>query len=473
MRIGAVGCEFFASGIIYHLIKKSVYASVWKTPNALPPSLGRRLMPNSPLTPGIAAHRLPPEVVAQNFEGYFPVYDAHEARVAADRCYFCYDAPCMTACPTAIDIPLFIRQIATGTPDAAAKTIFAQNIMGGMCARVCPTETLCEEACVREAAEGKPVEIGRLQRYATDGLMAKGVHPFERAASTGKRVAVVGAGPAGLSCAHRLALNGHSVTVFERHSKPGGLNEFGIAAYKAADDFAAREVEWLLMIGGIAIDYNRELGRDFSLVSLEAEYDAVFLGIGLAGVNALKTAGEDLAGVRNAVEFIAELRQTRDLSSLPVGRDVVVIGGGMTAVDAAVQSKLLGAQNVTMVYRRGREKMSASGYEQDHATASGVKIVYGASPVKIVGVGAVEGIEFTYDGGESFVLKADQVFKAIGQTLVGETLPKDGAKLVKRVGKTWAGGDCAAGGEDLTVTAVAEGRDAAEEINAVLMGHGA
>ena len=430
-------------------------------------------MPNSPQTPGIAAHRLPPEVVAQNFAGYMPVYDPHEAQVAADRCYFCYDAPCMTACPTSIDIPLFIRQIATGTPDAAAKTIFAQNIMGGMCARVCPTETLCEEACVRELAEGKPVEIGRLQRYATDGLMAKAVHPFTRAAASGRRVAVVGAGPAGLSCAHRLALHGHAVTVFERRAKAGGLNEFGIAAYKTADDFAAREVAWLLMIGGITIENGKELGRDFSLESLEAEYDAVFLGIGLAGVNALRAAGEDLVGVRNAVDFIAELRQAADKSTLPVGRDVVVIGGGMTAVDAAVQSKLLGAENVTMVYRRGREKMSASGYEQDHATASGVKIVFGASPVKLVGTGAVVAVEFAYASGETFTLKADQVFKAIGQTLAGATLPKDGAKLVKRAGRVWAGGDCAAGGEDLTVTAVAEGRDAAEEINAVLMGAGA
>ena len=430
-------------------------------------------MPNSPQTPGIAAHRLPPEVVAQNFAGYMPVYDPHEAQVAADRCYFCYDAPCMTACPTSIDIPLFIRQIATGTPDAAAKTIFAQNIMGGMCARVCPTETLCEEACVRELAEGKPVEIGRLQRYATDGLMAKAVHPFTRAAASGRRVAVVGAGPAGLSCAHRLALHGHAVTVFERRAKAGGLNEFGIAAYKTADDFAAREVAWLLMIGGITIENGKELGRDFSLASLEAEYDAVFLGIGLAGVNALRAAGEDLVGVRNAVDFIAELRQAADKSTLPVGRDVVVIGGGMTAVDAAVQSKLLGAENVTMVYRRGREKMSASGYEQDHATASGVKIVFGAAPIKLVGTGAVVAVEFAYASGETFTLKADQVFKAIGQTLAGATLPKDGAKLVKRAGRVWAGGDCAAGGEDLTVTAVAEGRDAAEEINAVLMGAGA
>ncbi|MEO6299010.1 MAG: NAD(P)-dependent oxidoreductase [Paracoccaceae bacterium] len=435
-------------------------------------------MPNSPMTPGIAANRLPPAAVAQNFSDLTPPLDRHEALVAADRCYFCYDAPCMTACPTTIDIPLFIRQIATGTPDAAAKTIFAQNILGGMCARVCPTETLCEEACVREMAEGKPVEIGRLQRFATDVLMSKGIHPFVRATSTGKRVAVVGAGPAGLACAHRLALKGHDVVVFERRGKAGGLNEFGIAAYKTTDDFAAREVEWLLKIGGITIQNGRELGRDFTLASLEAEFDAVFLGIGLAGVNALRAPGEDLAGVRNAVDFIAELRQAGDKSALPVGRDVVVIGGGMTAVDAAVQSKLLGAQNVTMVYRRSKDKMSASVYEQDLATANGVKIIYGAAPVRVIGSGAAEGMEFAYTAegsgrleltADRFTLKADQVFKAIGQMLSDAPIVQDGAKLVRHVGKVWAGGDCALGGEDLTVTAVAQGRDAAEEINATLM----
>ena len=427
-------------------------------------------MPNSPQTPGIVANRLSPDAVVQNFAGYRALNGGHAAQVAADRCYFCFDAPCITACPTTIDIPLFIRQIATGTPDAAAKTIFAQNIMGGMCARVCPTETLCEEACVREAAEGKPVEIGRLQRYATDILMGKGVHPFTRAAATGKKIAVVGAGPAGLSCAHRLALYGHEVTVYERRSKSGGLNEFGIAAYKAADDFAAREVNWLLKIGGITIENDCELSRDFSLASLEADFDAVFLGIGLAGVNALRAAGEDLTGVRNAVDFIAELRQAADMSTLPVGRDVVVIGGGMTAVDAAVQSKLLGAQSVTMVYRRTKDKMSASRYEQEHATASGVTILYGGSLVQLLGNGAVEGAEFAHEGGETFTLKADQVFKAIGQTLAVAPIAMDGAKLVKRSGLVWAGGDCAAGGDDLTVTAVAEGRDAAEEIHSVLMG---
>ena len=439
---------------------------------------GGFVLSNSPLTAGVAAQRLGAEAYAQNFADLQPVLAPHEARVAADRCYFCHDAPCMTACPTSIDIPLFIRQIATGTSDAAAKTIFSQNILGGMCARVCPTEQLCEEVCVREVAEGKPVEIGRLQRFATDGLMAKGVHPFARAAPTGKRVAVVGAGPAGLACAHRLALRGHEVVILEAREKAGGLNEYGIATYKTADDFAAREVAWLLQIGGITVRTGMRLGRDIELANLQAEFDAVFLAIGLGGANALHAVGEDLQGVRTAVDFIAELRQTADKSSLPIGRDVVVIGGGMTAVDAAVQSKLLGANSVTMVYRRGKDRMSASAYEQDHATAAGVRIIYGAAPVRLMGEGKVQAVEFAYthqganglELGERFILQADQVFKAIGQTLTDSFIAKDGAKLVKRAGPVWAGGDCATGGEDLTVTAVAEGRDAAEEISAYLKG---
>lgn len=437
-------------------------------------------MSNSPLTPGIAASRLPAEAYARNFSDHEPALDRHEARVAADRCYFCHDAPCITACPTSIDIPLFIRQIATGTPEAAATTIWSQNILGGICARVCPTETLCEEACVREAAEGKPVEIGQLQRFATDTAMAKGLHPFTRAAPTGKRVAVVGAGPAGLACAHRLALHGHEVVVFERRAKAGGLNEYGIASYKATGGFAQAEVEWLLQIGGIEVRTGVELGRDVSLEQLTAEFDAVFLGIGLTGVNALRAVGEDLAGVRNAVDFIAELRQAADLSQLPVGRDVVVIGGGMTAVDAAVQSKLLGAENVTIVYRRGQAKMSASNHEQDHAAQVGVRIIHNAAPVRVLGDGQAEAVEFAYTSEgetglvlspETFTLKADQVFKAIGQTLQGapEGLAVAGGKLAGPAGKVWVGGDCAAGGEDLTVTAVAEGRDAAEAIHAALV----
>ena len=433
-------------------------------------------MSNSQLTPGVVPGRLPADVIAAHFTDAEPPLDGHEARVAADRCYFCHDAPCITACPTAIDIPLFIRQIATGTPEAAARTIWDSNILGGMCARVCPTETLCEEACVREAAEGKPVEIGRLQRFATDVAM-QNPHPYVRAAATGKRVAVVGAGPAGLACAHRLAMKGHDVVIFDKRTKAGGLNEYGIAAYKATNGFAQAEVEWLMQIGGIEMRLGTEIGTDVTLDDLRKTHDAVFLGVGLAGVNALGIAGEDLPGVRDAVDFIADLRQA-DLAALPVGRDVVVIGGGMTAVDAAVQSKLLGAENVTMVYRRGRERMSASQYEQDHAAQAGVKLVFNAVPVRVRGAARAEAVEFAYavdgkPGPETFALRADQVFKAIGQRLDGmpDTLERDGAKLAAApLARVWAGGDCTGGGEDLTVTAVAQGRDAAEQIHLSLMG---
>ncbi|MFP4451466.1 MAG: NAD(P)-dependent oxidoreductase [Rhodosalinus sp.] len=434
------------------------------------------------LAGGIRPGRLDPEALAEGFCDIHPPLTPHEAAVAADRCYFCHDAPCIAACPTEIDIPLFIRQIATDTPEAAAKTIFEQNILGGMCARVCPTETLCEEACVREAAEHAPVEIGRLQRYATDTLMEAGVHPFERAAPTGRRIAVVGAGPAGLSCAHRLAMKGHDVVIHDARERPGGLNEYGIAAYKTVDGFAEREVEWLMQIGGIRLEQGRALGRDVTLAELRADYDAVFLGMGLGGVNALGLDGEDRDGVDDAVAFIAELRQASDLASLPIGRDVIVIGGGMTAVDAAVQAKLLGALNVTMVYRRGRDRMNASRKEQDHAARRGVKIVTNAVPVAVHGNGAVREMEFEFveddltPTGERFRLPADQVFKAIGQKIAGEGVPDlDGGKIaVTGMGRTslngvWAGGDCAAGGDDLTVTAVAQGRDAAEDIHAALM----
>jgi dihydropyrimidine dehydrogenase (NAD+) subunit PreT len=437
-------------------------------------------------TPGIVAGRLPSAVVAENFSDVAPPLTAHEALVAADRCYFCYDAPCIAACPTAIDIPLFIRQIATGTAEAAAETIFSQNIMGGMCARVCPTETLCEQACVREAAEGKPVEIGRLQRFATDKLMAAGVHPFTRAAATGKRVAVVGAGPAGLAGAHRLAMLGHDVTVFEAKPKAGGLNEYGIAAYKTVGEFARAEVDWLLRIGGIEIRHGQALGRELTLEGLRAGYDAVLLGVGLGGVQTLELPGRDLAGVRPAVEFIAELRQATDKSSLPIGRRVVVVGGGMTAIDAAVQSKLLGAEEVTIVYRRGRQRMSASAYEQEHAATKGVRIVCQAVPVRLAGDGRLERAVFAYTrdteaglviSDETFTLAADQLFLAIGQALAevsaGLAL-QDGKIKVDSGGRTglarvWAAGDCRHGGEDLTVTAVAQGRDAAMDMHQHLM----
>ena len=446
-------------------------------------------MPSSESTAGVVGGRLDAEDYARNFADLHSAMDSHEAKVAADRCYFCHDAPCVTACPTAIDIPLFIRQISTGTPKAAARTILDQNILGGMCARACPTEVLCEEACVREHAEGAPVEIGRLQRFATDFLISAGEHPFRRSADTGFRVAVVGAGPAGLACAHRLSMKGHQVAVFEPRVKPGGLNEYGIAAYKTVDQFAQREVDWLLSIGGIEILPGR-LGDDISVSGLRDSHDAVFLGVGLAGVNALVTdESRDAAAVDNvedAIAFIARLRQETDLGRLPVGRDVVVIGGGMTAIDAAIQSRLLGAETVTLVYRRGREQMSASGFEQELALKRGVHIRANARPVRLISEnGMLREVEFartrTRDGqiedtGSRFRLKADQLFRAIGQRLELDAdrieisqgkIRTDGNGRTSLVG-VWAGGDCASGGDDLTVTAVAEGRDAAEDIHRFL-----
>jgi glutamate synthase (NADPH/NADH) small chain len=281
-------------------------------------------------------------------------------------------------------------------------------------------------------------------------------------------------------------MRGHDVTIYEARPKPGGLNEFGIAAYKATEKFAAREVEWLLGIGGITLECGQALGRDVTLAALRKDFDAVFLGVGLGAVNDAGL-GADHAALRDAVDFIAELRQTDDLSRLPVGRDVVVIGGGMTAVDAAVQSRLLGAENVTIVYRRGQDRMSASGHEQDHATGAGVRIRTNAAPLALHDGAEGTEIEFAYtedgpDGlrrlAETFRLRADQVLSAIGQRLVPppDGLALDGGKIaVTGAGRTslsgvWAGGDCTGAGEDLTVTAVAQGRDAAEDIHTSLMG---
>ena len=439
----------------------------------------------------VRSGRLDQEDYAENFSDLHPLLTRHEALVEADRCYFCYDAPCITACPTSIDVPMFIRQIAADNPKGSAKTIFEQNILGGMCARVCPTETLCEEACVREAAEGKPVKIGQLQRYATDTLMQDAKeHPFSRSASTGKSIAVVGAGPAGLSCAHRLAMKGHDVTIFEAREKGGGLSEYGIAAYKSVDDFAQKEMQFILDIGGIEIKTGKRLGSDVSIDDLTSSFDAVFLGIGLDNVNALGLDGEGADGCEDAVDYIASLRQASDLSSLPVGRHVVVIGGGMTAIDAGVQAKLLGAEAVTIAYRRGQDAMNASEYEQDLAQTHGVNIRHWLQPKALQRHedGSISGIELEYTHqsngslsgtGETITLKADQVFKAIGQKFDGGPLDGTGIELdggrikTDASGKTsrdkvWAGGDCVRSGEDLTVVSVEDGKVAAESIHAAL-----
>ena len=440
----------------------------------------------SPKAPDIAAKRLPKAQYAANFADLHAPLGAHEALVESDRCYFCYDAPCMKACPTSIDIPQFIREIQSGHPKSAAKTIFNQNFLGGMCARVCPTETLCEEACVREAAEGKPVKIGLLQRYATDQAMGD-KHPFTRAKSSGKKVAVVGAGPAGLACAHRLSLHGHEVTIFEARKKSGGLNEYGIAAYKSVDDFAAKEVDFVLAIGGIKIEHGQVLGKKMKLEHLQRDYDAVFLGLGLSGVNALGAKHEEADGIEDAVNYISDLRQAKDMSKLAVGRNVVVIGGGMTAIDIAIQSKLLGAETVTILYRRGAAQMKASAYEQELAQTKGVNIKHWVQPKKVlVKDGKAIGLrcEYTIEKnqaligtGEKFEIHADMIFKAIGQTyvdVIGGAIALDQGRIKvdsekhTSVKGIWAGGDCIAGGKDLTVASVDDGRRAAESIHSFL-----
>ncbi|MCY0154564.1 NAD(P)-dependent oxidoreductase [Hoeflea alexandrii] len=443
-------------------------------------------------TSDVKANRLSSAEYVDNFSDIHPPLTPHEALVEADRCYFCYDAPCMTACPTSIDIPMFIRKIQAGNPVGSAKTIFEQNIMGGMCARVCPTETLCEEVCVRETAEGKPVKIGLLQRYATDTFMEREQsHPFTRATPTGRKIAVIGADPAGLSCAHRLATLGHDVTVYEAREKAGGLNEYGIASYKTTNDFAQDEVDFILQIGGITIENGKALGRDVTLEQLTADFDAVFLGVGLPGVNALGVDGDDAAGVIDAVDFIGVLRQADDLSLLEVGRRVVVIGGGMTAIDAAMQAKLLGAEEVTVTYRRGQEHMNASLYEQELAQTHGIAIRHWLMPKSLeVLDGAVSAITLEKTAldasgklagtGETVTIQADQVFKAIGQTpdagpLAGVSITLEKGRISvdenRRTShqKIWADGDCVAGGEDLTVVSVEDGKIAAESIHKALM----
>ncbi|MDR6214429.1 NAD(P)-dependent oxidoreductase [Paracidovorax wautersii] len=439
---------------------------------------------------GIHAARLNLAEYAANFSDAHPPLTRPQALIEAERCYYCFDAPCAAACPTSIDIPSFIHRIAQGNERGAARAILEANPLGGMCARVCPTEVLCEQACVRNSNEDKPVEIGALQRHATDAYFAQpGAPLFTRAAPTGRRVAVVGAGPAGLACAHGLALRGHDVVLFEARPKLGGLNEYGLASYKTTGGFAQKEVEWLLSIGGIEVRCQQVLGRDITVDGLLQAYDAVFLGLGLAGVNALGITEPQVDGLRNAVDFIADIRQAGDLSKVPVGRRVLVIGGGMTAVDAAVQARKLGAEEVTMVYRRGAESMSASVDEQQWAQTNGVAIHHWAAPQELLCEGgAVTGMRFAataqQDGrlvetGETFTLPADMVLKAIGQSYMPEYAGPSIALQSGRIaadaeGRTslprvWAGGDCRAGGRDLTVEAVEHGKVAAAAISEALL----
>ena len=445
------------------------------------------------LAPDVRPGRLDVADYALRFADATPRLTGPQALLEAERCLYCFDAPCATACPTGIDVPSFIRRIAEGNLRGSAKAILEATPLGGMCARVCPTENLCEAVCVRQTQEGKPVAIGRLQRHAVDALMeSKQPQLFTRAAATGKKIAIVGAGPAGLACAHTLAKLGHDVVMFDAKPKAGGLNEYGLASYKTPNNFAQAEVQWLLGIGGIEVRHSWKLDTVAQLDALRQDFDALFLGMGLPNTHQLGCPGEALQGVRDAVDFIATLRQTEDLSTLPIGRQVVVIGGGMTAVDAAVQSKLLGAENVHMVYRRGPEAMSASKAEQQWAQTNGVTIHHWLAPGDVlpnaVDAASVGGVRFAkqkmLDGqrvatSDTLVLEADMVLKAIGQTLGSNLLAEAGFQmqsgrlatdangLTSQPG-VWAGGDCRAGGLDLTVEAVQHGKLSALAIHAQL-----
>lgn len=439
--------------------------------------------------PGVLPGRLSSVEYVANFGDSHPALTDSQALIEADRCYYCYDAPCTTACPAGIDVPSFIHRIAQKNIRGAAEVILEANELGGMCARVCPTEHLCEQACVRNAQQSKPVEIGQLQRYATDLYFVDPGKPlFTRAALSGKTVAVVGSGPAGLTVAHRLSRLGHDVVLFEAKPKLGGLNEYGLASYKTTGNFAQDEIRWLLSIGGITVKLNQMLGRDFSLADLQRDYDAVFLGMGLAGVNTLGIPEPEVSGIREAVDFIAELRQAEDKADIAIGRQVVVIGGGMTAVDAAVQAKKLGAREVTMVYRRGEDAMKASEVEIQWARQNGVTIRHWAAPKSIQTTDQqLSGMTFAmthevegklHETGETFTLDTDMVLKAIGQTYLPEAAGsaitlKQGRIAVDENGQTsvpgvWAGGDCVAGGLDLTVDAVRLGKLAAFSIDKTL-----
>ncbi|MBB5407492.1 glutamate synthase (NADPH/NADH) small chain [Paraburkholderia sp. HC6.4b] len=443
---------------------------------------------------GIAPGRLSAEQLGCNFADVAPPLSANAAVIAADRCHYCYDAPCVNACPTGIDIPGFISKIGNGNLKGAARDILSANPLGGMCARVCPTEILCEGACVRNHQDGEPVQIGALQRHATDFQMVREAAGapalFKRASETGRHVAVVGAGPAGLACAHTLALAGHRVSVFDAREHPGGLNEYGIAAYKTVDDYAQREVRWLLSVGGIELRQGQRLGHDVTLAELRAAYDAVFIGVGLGGTHTLSIEGELLDGVLDAVNFIARVREADDLASVPVGRKVVVLGGGNTAIDAAVQSRKLGAEQVTLAYRRGAAQMSATWAELEFARSQGVTLAEWMKPLRFVGDTQVRAVEFERTGldmsgalrgtGEIVRVEADMVLKAIGQTLLPEGL--DGLQLTEEGGRVavdangatslagvFAGGDCAGhGATDLTVQAVQDGKLAAHAIDRFL-----
>lgn len=444
---------------------------------------------------GIINQRLTDEQYEQNFADIRPPFENKTAAVVeANRCLFCYDAPCIKGCPTHIDIPKFIKQIVSDNVKGSAHTIFISNIMGAGCSKVCPVEKLCEGNCVYNLLEEEPIQIARLQQYSTMKAMDENWQLFKRKPSPSgaggvRRVAIVGAGPAGLSCAHALSREGIDVTIFEKESKGGGLMTYGIAAYKVTPEFCKTEVGYITSIGGIEIKYNQELGKDFTLAKLKKEFDAVYLAFGVGIARQLNIPGEKLEGVVDAIKFIYELRD-KGYSSVPVGDKVAVIGMGMTAIDAATQSKRLGAKEVTLIYRRTQDEMPCTEHELNIAKLDGCEIIWLASPVKIKGSdGKVKqlvcskmklgepdssGRRSPVDTGETFTLDVDMVIKAAGQTPFEKLLTKFKIQNSKgkisinenystNIKKVFAGGDAVNGGKEV-VDAVEDGKHAAAAI---------
>ena len=438
----------------------------------------------------ITNNRLSKEEYGTNFQDIHPPFENYTAAaLEANRCLFCYDAPCMKSCPTSIDVPKFIKQISTENIRGSAHTIFSSNIMGGGCSRVCPVEKLCEGACVYNLLEEEPIQIARLQRYSTDKAFEEKWPLFTRKPSKGKKVAIVGAGPAGLSCAHVLSREGIDVTIFEKEEKAGGLMTYGIAAYKVTPQFCQDEVDYITSLGGIDIQYGKELGRDLSIDSLRASHDAVFLGMGVGLTRKLNIPGEDLEGVKDAIDFIYDIR-TNAFDSTPVGNKVAVIGMGMTAIDAATQAKRLGAEEVTLVYRRTQEDMPCTEKELNIAKLDGCKIIWMAAPKEITGTdGKVSGLicdimrpgvtdiggrRTTEPGGQTLFLEIDMLIKATGQLpfedLVHTSQLEDHKGKISidertetSISGVFAGGDCVNGGKEV-VDAVQAGKEAAAGI---------
>jgi len=437
----------------------------------------------------ITSNKLSTEQYNKNFQDIHPPFETIDAaKVEANRCLFCYDAPCMKSCPTGIDVPKFIKQITTGNVKGSAHTILSSNIMGAGCSKVCPVEKLCEGACVYNLMEEEAIPIAKLQRYSTEKAMEQQWQLFERKKNTGKKVAIIGAGPAGLSCAHVLSREGIDVTIYEKEKKGGGLMTYGIAAYKVTPSFCEDEVSYILSIGGVTIQYEQELGKTIQLEDLRKKYDAVYIAIGVGLARKLAIPGEDLTGVVDAISFIYDIRNN-GFNKVAVGDKVAVIGMGMTAIDAATQAKRLGASEITMLYRRTQDEMPCTEVELKIAKLDGCKVIWLAAPKEVVGVnGKVTGLiaekmklgepdaggrRSPVPTGETFLLEVDMVIKAAGQTpyqqlIENNNLENHQGKIISNNAVTnikgvFAGGDCVNGGREV-VDAVQAGKDGASAI---------